>query len=181
MKLSFLKIASLLILLATLHSCKKKPPVVPNPNEEFDRVTLDFIRLDNAGQQTTDTFTLSLNAQSVQTPTVLQLPANQSYRMLITLFANSVNVNSEIVDDADAHKFFFFPSPTSAVLAYSYNDGIGLDGKVQLSGLQAFDLNILLRHGLDKQHADAQAYNSPNYQNAGGDNDLNVTLKIQPQ
>lgn len=166
--------------LATLASCDKKTPQPNNPNEEFDAVTINFIKLDDSGVQTTDTTKVSFNAAGVATPGDADLESHKKYRTLITLFTKGESINHEIIDEADEHKFFFFANPSTGIGSYTYNDGIGLDGIMEIDGHSTFNLQVLLRHGLDKTHADAQAYNSPNYQNAGGDNDLNINFNITP-
>ncbi|RQO30481.1 hypothetical protein DBR32_13020 [Taibaiella sp. KBW10] len=166
--------------LGTLASCDKKTPQPNNQNEEFDAIKVNFIKLESNGTQTTDTTTVSFNASGVATPANTNLTTDKKYRTLITLYSNGASINHEIIEEASEHKFFFFANPPSGVGSYTYNDGIGLDGVMEIKGSTAFNLQILLRHGLNKNHADAQAYNSPNYQNAGGDNDLNINFNITP-
>jgi hypothetical protein len=73
------------------------------------------------------------------------------------------------------------------LLNYSYNDadtdgnGIGLDGKLQVVGAGAFDLKIVLRHALDKNAASAQAWNSTTYEQAGGEDDLNIHFAMKTE
>lgn len=182
MKNNIIKIGTAIALLAviTFASCKKNDPKPNNQNEEYDAIKISFIKLDTNGSETTDTITVGFNASGVASPSNLDLDSHQQYRMLINLFASGENINQEIIDDAAEHKFFFFANPSTGVGSYVYNDGIGLDGKIEIDGHTTFNLQVLLRHGLDKTHPDAQAYNSPNYQNAGGNNDLNVNFNITP-
>lgn len=182
MKNNIIKIGSAIALLAiiTFASCKKNDPQPNNQNEEYDAIRISFVKLDSNGVETTDTATVGFNAAGVASPANLDLESHQEYRMLINLYANGENINQEIIDDAAEHKFFFFANPSTGIGSYQYNDGIGLDGVVEIDGHTTFNLQVLLRHGLDKTHPDAQAYNSANYQNAGGNNDLNVQFNITP-
>ncbi len=171
-------------LLATLAvaSCKKEDPHHNHDNEEYDKIKIHLISLDAAGNQSQDTVSIAYDAHGEASPALSTIQANKSYRMLIELYAHDALINNEIIADAAEHKFFFFATPSSAISNYVYNDdNIGLDGKVTFSGLGNIKVQALLRHGLDKSHADAQAYNSANYQNAGGSNDINITLDLKAE
>ncbi|OJV53764.1 MAG: hypothetical protein BGO31_02595 [Bacteroidetes bacterium 43-16] len=171
-------------LLATLAltSCKKEDPQHNHDNEEYDKIKVHLIALDASGVQSLDTVSIEYNAHGEATPALSTIQADKSYRMLIQLYAHDELINNEIIADAAEHKFFFFSTPSSAVSNYVYNDdNIGLDGKITFAGLGDIKVQALLRHGLNKSHADAQAYNSANYQNAGGSNDINITLDLKAQ
>src|SRR5690606_27389748 len=110
-------------------------------------------------------------------PHHIHLHHDESYRLLIQLFYKGHSINDEIIEEGDEHQFFFIPS-AEGIIEYKYNDadkdgrGIGLDGEIAITGEGEIDLKIVLRHGLNKAHAAAQAWNSPNYQQAGGADDL---------
>ncbi len=188
------KITSRLTLIAaiagiiTISSCSKdKPTPTPEPaQEEFDAARIQFIALDASGNQTTDTTTVNFSKEGVPTPSHSHLKPGGSYRSLITLFYKGNSINQEIIDEGTEHKFFFIPSVAGGVTDYVYNDkdadnrGIGLDGKMTI-GSGEFDLKIVLRHALDKSKAEAQAWNSPNYAAAGGEDDLNVEFEIHAE
>lgn len=182
MKNNIIRIGTAIAFLAiiSLAACKKNDPKPNNQNEEYDAIKISFIKLDINGAQTTDTSFVNFNASGVATPANLNLAGNTRYRMLIALYADGANINQEVIDDAAEHKFFFFANPSAGVSNYQYNDGIGLDGLIDIAGSSTFNLQVLLRHGLDKTHPDAQVYNSANYQNAGGNNDLNINFNITP-
>lgn len=163
-------------------ACEKEDPHHNHDNEEYDAIKIHLIAINDAGVQTTDTLHIDLDAHGTATPALTTVNANGSYRMLIEMYAHDHNINDEIIADADDHQFFFFASPNTAVSNYVYNDAnIGLDGKINFANAGAFQLQALLRHGLDKTHADAQQYNSINYQNAGGSNDVNITLELKAE
>lgn len=100
--------------------------------------------------------------------------------MKINLFNNGANINQEIIDGGDEHQFFFLGAP-AGVFEYTYEDNrLGLSGilNVMTSTESAFDFNIILRHGLNKDHAAAQQWNNPQHIQAGGADDLNFKLEI---
>src|SRR5690606_30484847 len=99
------------------------------------------------------------------------LHPGEKYRTLITLYYRGNSINHEIVADGTVHRFFFVPSVAGGITDYTYNDadengrGIGLDG-ITTVGEGEFDLKVVLRHGHNKAHAAAAAWNSTNYQEA---------------
>lgn len=162
-----------------LSACKKETPHHNHDNEEYDKVKVHLVALNDADLPTTDTVTIIYDAHGLATPAQSNIVANTTYRMFIELYAQEQKINQEIIDDASAHQFFFFANPISSVSNYTYmDDRIGLDGKISFVNTGIIQLQVLLRHGLNKSHADAQNYNSANYQNAGGSNDLNITLNL---
>lgn len=173
--------------LLTFNSCTKDPDPAPvDEQEEFDDVRLQFITLNADGSETTDTTSVTFDQQGVPSPSHSHLEPHTTYRLLITLFYKGNNINHEITEEGTEHQFFFLPSVAEGIENYSYNDrdedsrGIGLDGNITI-GEGEFDLQIVLRHGLDKAHSAAQAWNSTNYHEAGGSDDLNVSFEIHAE
>lgn len=171
----------------TVTSCTKDP--VPDPvveQEEFDHALIQFVKLNADGSETTDTTSVNFDKSGTPVPSQVTLSNGTGYRMLITLSLKGVSINNEIVDEGTEHKFFFNPTQ-SGILNYTYNDadvngrGIGLDGKLSAMGTGTIDLKVILRHALDKSSADAQAWNSTTYGNAGGEDDLNITFGLKVQ
>jgi hypothetical protein len=171
----------------TFSSCSKDP--TPDPvveQEEFDHARIQFIRLNPDGSQTVDTTSVDFDKNGTPTPQQTTLDNGKSYRMLLTLSLKGESINQEIIDEGVEHKFFFNPSQ-AGLLSYVYNDadadgrGIGLDGKLTVTGTGVFDLKVILRHALDKSNAAAQDWNSTTYQAAGGEDDLNVTFGMKTQ
>lgn len=185
MHINILKKSTLAITLFTslfFVACKKEEPHHNHDNEEYDQVKIAFVLLDPAGMATNDTTIVALDAQGNAAPSLNTIAANQSYKMLINLSAAGASVNEEIAADAADHQFFFFATPQNAINDYQYLDNkIGLEGKITFGSAQTFDLQILLRHGLDKNHAGAATYNSSDYQAAGGSNDLNMLLHLKSE
>ena len=171
----------------TVTSCTKDP--VPDPvieQEEFDHALIQFIKLNADGSQTTDTTAVNFDKNGTPTPAQVTLANGASYRTLITLSLKGVSINNEIIEEGTEHKFFFNPTQ-SGILNYIYNDadtdgrGIGLDGKLYVIGTGITDLKVILRHALDKSNANAQTWNSTTYENAGGEDDLNITFGLKAQ
>ena len=183
-RIALLAIAAVFL---TFSSCKKDPTPTPElEQEEFDHALVQFIRLNADGSQTTDTTAVNFDRTGTPAPQQVQLSNGTVYRMLLTLSLNGASINSEIVEEGTEHKFFFNPTQ-NGLITYVYSDadsegrGIGLDGKLSVTGAGTFDLKIVLRHALDKSNAAAQSWNSTTYQEAGGEDDLNVTFGIKTQ
>ncbi|MFA6057039.1 MAG: hypothetical protein WC756_02485 [Taibaiella sp.] len=171
----------------TVTSCTKDP--VPDPvveQEEFDHALIQFVKLNADGSQTTDTTSVNFDKSGTPTPTQVTLANGTSYRTLITLSLKGISINNEIIEEGTEHKFFLNPTQ-SGILNYTYSDadangrGIGLDGKLSVIGTGTIDLKVILRHALDKSNADAQTWNSTTYENAGGEDDLNITFGLKAQ
>lgn len=168
-------------------SCVKDP--TPDPvleQEEFDHALIRFIRLNADSSQTTDTTSVNFDKSGTPTPAQTLLSNGVHYRMLITLSLNGASINNEIIEEGTEHRFFFNPSQ-SGILDYTYNDadslgrGIGLDGTLTVTGTGTFDLKVILRHALDKSNAAAQAWNSTTYQQAQGEDDLNIHFGLKAE
>jgi len=175
------------LMLSLFNSCKKDPTPTPEvEQEEYDAARIQFIALNPDGSETTDTTTVNFSKEGVPTPSHSHLAPGASYRTLITLFYKGNVINPEIISEGTEHKFFFIPSLATGVTDYVYNDqdaegrGIGLDGKMTI-GSGEFELKVVLRHGLDKANAAAEAWNSSNYEAAGGTDDLNIAFEIHAE
>ena len=173
--------------ICSLSSCSKDP--TPDPvveQEEFDHARIQLIKLNTDGSQTVDTTTVNFDKSGTPTPQQAILDNGKSYRMLLTLSLKGESINQEIIEEGVEHKFFFNPSQ-AGLLSYVYNDadadgrGIGLDGKLTVTGAGTFDFKVILRHALDKSNAAAQDWNSTTYQAAGGEDDLNVSFGMKTQ
>lgn len=178
---------TLLAATISLASCAKDP--VPDPvveQEEFDHALIQFVKLNPDGTQTTDTTAINFDKSGTPTPAQITLNNGTSYRTLITLSLKGASINGEIVGEGTEHRFFFNPS-VNGILNYVYNDadvngrGIGLDGKMTVSGTATMNLKVILRHALDKANAAAQDWNSTGYEAAGGEDDLSITFGLKAQ
>lgn len=182
--LGFLALATGIV---TFSSCSKDPAPAPVvEQEEFDHALIQLIRLNPDGSQTSDTTSVNFDKQGTPTPQQTILSNGTKYRMLITLSLHGESINNEIIEEGTEHKFFLNPSQ-AGLLDYTYSDadsdgrGIGLDGKLSVTGTGAFDVKLVLRHALDKSKPEAQAWNSTTYSSAGGEDDLNVTFGLKTQ
>lgn len=173
-----------IILIVSFSSCSKNDPVPELDQEEYNSVQVTY----EQGTYTNNVFTpsgentiVTFTKDGTPTPGTISLTEGESYRMKINILLDDKSINQEIIDEADEHQFFFLGSP-DGVFDYKYEDDqVGLTGI--LSALKqtnaTFDFQILLRHALNKDHAAAQSWNSAEYVEAGGADDLNIKLKIQ--
>ena len=179
----FSSIAIAALVLLGFSSCSKDDPVIEIDQEEYNAAQIIFIpgKLENGiFVESEDEIIIDFNKEGVPSSNHTHLHEGQSYRMKINLFNNGENINQEIIDDGDEHQFFFLGAP-EGVFDYLYEDDqLGLSGilTVKASTESAFEFNIILRHGLDKDHSAAQLWNNPQHIQAGGADDLNFKLEI---
>lgn len=168
-------IFTFLLLVISFSSCKRNDPVLEDDQEEYDAVEVVFTQLSDPSK----TVKVIFNRNGFTEEVNYELRKNENYRMEISLFHGEENINQEVIEAADEHKFFFF-APHYAVLDYQYlDDELGLNGEMSFGDYpERFDLKILLRHGLDKGNPAAKAWNSDNYVNAGGVDDLSLKIPI---
>lgn len=164
-----------LLLVISFSSCKRNDPVLEDDQEEYDAVEVVFTQLNDPSK----TVKVIFNRNGFTEEVNYELRKNENYQMEISLFHDEGNINQEVIDTADEHKFFFF-APDKAVLDYQYlDDELGLKGEISFGDYpERFDLKILLRHGLDKGNPAAKAWNSDNYVQAGGVDDLLLKIPI---
>lgn len=178
-----LTLSILTIIGLNFSACKKDNPVLENNQEEFDGTTITLTPGHFHGTEfhahDDEPIVVSYeNNGSGFSPGSINLHEGESYLMEINIFQKGKNINTEF--DAKDHQFFFTGAPAD-VLDYEYHDeNLGLTGAltVKAAAVNGFDLNVILRHGLNKQHASAQAWNSANYFQAGGADDFNRKFKI---
>lgn len=168
-------IAFILSIVVAFASCKKDNPVPEDDQEEFSNVIIAFTNLEDPN----DASTISFDKAGKPDKSHFHLLKNEKYKMEISLFHNGENINQEFIDDIKDHKFFFL-APADAVTNYVYQDNdLGLTGEITFGSADStFDLTIILRHGLNKNNPSAKAWNSVDYQKAGGVDDLKIVLPI---
>lgn len=167
-----------LVMAIGFSSCKRDEPVLEDDQEEYDSVEVLFTLVSNPEQ----TVKVVFNRFGSPEQEKYKILKDEEYKMEISLFHDGEEITAEVEDESLEHQFFFF-APESAVKDYTYRDNqLGLKGVIQFGNSSAqFDLNILLRHGLNKEHPSAQLWNSPNYVEAGGVDDLSFTIPISLQ
>lgn len=167
--------ALIISIVVAFTSCKKDNPILEDDQEEFENVQFSFTNLADPS----DISTISFDKEGNPDKSHFHLLKNEKYKMEISLFHNGENINHEFIDEIDEHKFFFL-APSDAVIDYIYQDNdLGLKGEITFGNYDtAFDLTILMRHGLNKNDPSAKAWNSSDYQKAGGVDDLKIALPI---
>ncbi|MEB2785276.1 hypothetical protein [Algoriphagus persicinus] len=192
---SKLCLIALAIVSLTFSSCKSEDPVPENDGELITDVTLTFQELDESNNPVGDTFEFTASdAEGIEigsTPTVetVVLSKGKKYQMYIDVY-NSVageDITAEIYAESDEHQFYFLGSAftSSPFLSYEYDDEgnelIGLKGIVtvqQSPGFNNANMQILLRHDLDKNFPGASNPNFLDYAQAGGESDLDITFPV---
>ena len=164
-----------LVLSISFSSCKRDEPVLEDDQEEYDAVKVLFTLVSNPDQ----TVKVIFNRFGSPEQEKYKLLKNENYKMEISLFHDGEDITPEVEDEALEHQFFFF-GPESAVTDYQYQDNqLGLKGTIKFGDSSTlFDLKILLRHGLNKEHSSAKKWNSTNYVEAGGVDDLSFSIPI---
>lgn len=153
-------------------SCEKNDPHLEHDQEEISKIEIRYIHAQ-------DTITTVIDDHGHATPSVTELQQNLEYNFEIRLYNGDELINEEILADADDHQFFFFSTPTEAINAFEYDaQRTGLSGKIKFEGTGNVLMNTLLRHGLNKNHANAQVFNDANFRNAGGADDVNINYQI---
>lgn len=181
---SLLLLALALLVSFSFSACSKDDPVPEIDQEEYNALELVLTK----GTLTDDGFVpsddkvtkVTFTKEGVPTPHHVHIDEGAAYRMEVNLFHDGKSINQEILDSADEHQFFFVGAP-AGLLNYQYEDDrVGLRGILQVVGTsdEAFDFNMVLRHGLNKSHSASQQWNNMNYAQAGGADDVNVEVEF---
>lgn len=168
-----------------LASCNKKPqPSLEIPQETMDRVEFVFVPYDENNQLRTDTLRYSYDLFH-ESDAAYALEKGRKYLFLIEIFNAEEKVHDEIEQEGEEHQFFFFTELEDFFISFSYADedsngnAIGLKNIIELGENESSsNFHIVLRHGLDKFHPNAQVYDDENYRDAGGSDDLNLSLLL---
>lgn len=174
-------------------SCESDDPVPENDGELITDVTLTFQELDGSNLVGTPFSASASDPEGIEvgaTPTIetVTLTKGKNYRMTITV-TNSIageDITAEILEEADEHQFFFLGSAFSSnILTTAYDDPsgelIGLQNKLTVSsspGTNNTQIQVVLRHDLDKNYPGATNPNFANYVQAGGETDLDITFPV---
>lgn len=175
-------------------SCESDDPEPENEGEVITDVTLNFQELDAGGSPVGLVFSAKASdPEGIEvgaTPTIgtINLTKGKNYRMTIVV-TNSIeneDITAEILAEADEHQFFFLGSAfTSNILTIAYDDPsgelIGLQNELTVSsspGTNNTQMRVILRHDLDKSFPGATNPNFQNFEQAGGETDLDITFPV---
>ncbi|TDQ19190.1 hypothetical protein DFQ04_1007 [Algoriphagus boseongensis] len=175
-------------------SCESEDPEKENDGEVITDVILTFQELDASNNPVGAAVSFKASdPQGIEvgaTPTIqpVNVTKGKKYQMTIEVL-NSIegeDITEEILAEADEHQFFFLGSGiTSNILTTSYADGngvaLGLKNLVTVSsspGTNNTQLQVILRHDLDKNFPGANNPNFANYIQAGGETDLDITFPV---
>lgn len=175
-------------------SCESDDPEAENEGEVITDVTLTFQELNTSGGLVGTPFSAKASdPEGIEvgaTPTIetVRLTKGKIYRMTITV-TNSIegeDITAEILEEADEHQFYFLGTAfTGNIMTIAYNDPsgklIGLQNRLTVSsspGTNNAQMQVILRHDLDKNYPGATNPNFANYVQAGGETDLDITFPV---
>ena len=175
-------------------SCESEDPTPENEGEVITDVTLNFQELDGSGNSVGTPFSAKASdPEGIEvgaTPTIetVTLGKGKNYRMTITV-TNAIegeDITAEILAEGDEHQFFFLGKAfTDNILDIAYDDPsgelIGLQNKLTVSsspGTNNTQIQVVLRHDLDKNYPGATNPNFADYVQAGGETDLDITFPV---
>jgi hypothetical protein len=175
-------------------SCESDDPEAENEGEVITDVTLTFQELNTSGGLVGTPFSAKASdPEGIEvgaTPTIetVRLTKGKIYRMTITV-TNSIegeDITAEILEEADEHQFYFLGTAfTGNIMTIVYDDPsgklIGLQNKLTVSsspGTNNTQMQVILRHDLDKNYPGATNPNFANYVQAGGETDLDITFPV---
>lgn len=173
-------------------SCESDDPEPENDGEVITDVTLNFQELDGGGNPIGEvtSFTAS-DPEGIEvgaSPTIetVTLTRGKTYRMTIEVYngIEDEDITEEVLEEADEHQFFFLGSAFSGnILTIAYDDPsgelIGLQNTLTVSsspGTNNTQIQVVLRHDLDKDFPGATNPNFANFVQAGGESDLDITF-----
>jgi hypothetical protein len=175
-------------------SCESEDPEKENDGEVITDVTLNFQELNSSNAPVGSV--LSFKASDPQgievgkTPTIesIRLTKGKKYQMTIKV-TNSIkgeDITKEILEEAAEHQFFFLGQVfESSIFSIEYADAggiaLGLKTIVTVSpstGTNNSKMRVVLRHDLNKSFAGANSPTFANYEQAGGETDLDITFDV---
>lgn len=175
-------------------SCESEDPVPENEGEVITDVSLNFQELDAGGNPVGLVFTATASdPEGIEvgaTPTIdeIKLTKGKNYRMTITVTNNieGDDITAEILAEGDEHQFYFLGTAfTGNILTIAYDDPsgelIGLQNELTVSsspGTNNTQMQVVLRHDLDKSYPGATNPNFQNFVQAGGETDLDITFPV---
>ncbi|RYF88520.1 MAG: hypothetical protein EOO03_08225 [Chitinophagaceae bacterium] len=154
-------------------SCKKSNGGEGNDEELITTVKLTFTPTSGTGTPVTFSFKdADGNGGNPPTQDIIQLAANTSYNVAIQLLNESIapaeDITPEIVEEAEAHRFYYTPSAGSLLTVNNLNTDangvpVGLTSTWAAGAVSSGTIGVTLRHypgtPPDKQTSDP--VNSP--------------------
>jgi hypothetical protein len=189
---TFLRL-SLVVLVSfslALTGCKKNDPEPVNEQEEINRIDIKFTPR-GGGQAVTFRF-VDADGPGGNPPvfTTAPLRAGVTYDAKIEVYfvgpdgvTIQEDITEEIEEEDDEHQFFFIINPAS-LMTHAYSDTdrngrpLGLRNTFTTASAGSGTLRVVLRHDLNKAFA---GLNASNFQQAGGETDLDVTFNVTVQ
>ncbi len=177
-------------------ACESEDPAVENDGEVITDVTLTFTELDASGTAVGSPFSFKASdPQGIEvgaSPTIetVTLSSGKTYQLDIEVFNSIENedITEEILEEGDEHQFYFLGSlfvGSPAPASYAYNDAggelIGLRGIVTMQsspGTNTAAMRVVLRHDLNKNFEGATNPHFANYEQAGGESDLDILFPV---
>ena len=182
-----------------LTSCEKEDPVPEVDQEVITDVTLLFSEVDESGEIVAGSGfeVVARDAEGIslgnfpEIDTIEGLEAGKKYLLQISLYNGIAgeDVTVEVAEDDTEHQFYFLGSTLvgeTAFLSYEYNDEdsnaqpVGLRGYVTVGSpaIATGTFRIVLRHDLNKTFEGSNDPNFENFEQAGGETDLDVTFQV---
>ncbi|RNI23694.1 hypothetical protein [Rufibacter latericius] len=155
---SFLKPSLALLFTASVFmtSCSNdEDPVPTNEEELITTLQLDF--MPTAGGTTVTATYRDLDGPGGQAPTItpVQLAANKSYALAVTVLDESKtpaeDITEEVQEEGHEHQFFYVPS-TGLNLTMTYNDAdknnlpMGINNRAATGAASTGTLQVVLKH-----------------------------------
>lgn len=177
-------------------SCDSEDPTPENDGEVITEVILNFQEIDGSGNPVGAAFSFTASdPEGIEvgaTPTIetVSLTRGKIYRMEIDVLNTIENesITEEILEEADEHQFYFLGtafegSPAPIAVEYDDEGGIALGVRSILTmsaspGRNNAQMRIVLRHDLNKDFPGANNPVFTNFEQAGGESDLDITFPL---
>lgn len=175
-----------IFLLSFISACKSDDPTPENPEELITTLTMVFTP--HGGGAAVTMLFRDLDGDGGNAPLITSdnLLAQTEYHAELTLLneseSPSENITEEILEEGEAHQFFFEISGIDLTHAYDDLDGngkpIGVINTFMTGGAATGTLKVTLRHNPDKSAAGVA---NGAITNAGGETDIEVVFPVTIQ
>ncbi|MDB4089172.1 type 1 periplasmic binding fold superfamily protein [Flavobacteriales bacterium] len=179
-------IATTLLSLILISSCKKDDPEIPNEEEVITTLTYTLTPT-GGGAPVVLTFK-DLDGDGGNAPTITGgvLDSNVTYTGAIVLLNEqedpAENITTEVRDEAEEHQLFYSTSSSDVSISYTDTDAngdpIGITTSLTTTNISSGTIKITLRHEPNKS---ASGVSTGDISNAGGETDIEVTFNLDVQ